>query len=98
MNEEYGCCCTPRRRRRGIQMNPCLLLQDATVDILSWSGVLLGKAWAAADAAGLLIPIQSWSDPATTLWVLPGSTDCDTNALVAIQSWVDPATTIYLKV
>ena len=97
MNEEYGCCCTQRRRRRGIQMNPCLLLQDATVDILSWSGVLIGKAWAAADAAGLLIPIQSWVDPATTVWVLPGDTACSNNPLIPIQAWVDPATTINLR-
>lgn len=69
-------------------LNPCLALPEPDVLITSWSSpAVIGKAWSAADAGGLLVGIPSWSDPSTTIYVLPDPSPCQKMSLVNVPAW-----------
>ena len=69
-------------------LNPCLALPEPDVPITSWSSTdVIGKAWSAADAGGLLVGIPSWSDPSVTIYVLPDPTPCQMISLVNVPAW-----------
>ena len=69
-------------------LDPCLALSVPDVPITSWSSTaVIGKAWSAADAGGLLVGIPSWSDPAVTIYVLPDPSPCQMMSLVNVPAW-----------